>query len=92
MINAIEMGELAVPSIRVLIGVILPRLACSPVIISNQASMPEVAGDAAQLANPFSSISIGEAIESLEADDSLRRKLREAGQERVKRFQWTGMR
>lgn len=61
----------------------------TPVITSDCASMPEVAGDAAQLVDPYSQDSIVKALETLEADDQLRRDLREAGLERVKHFQWS---
>jgi len=59
-----------------------------PVITSNVSAMPEVAGDAALIVNPYS---IDEIIYSLNAffsDAELRRLFVNKGLERVKQFDW----
>lgn len=59
-----------------------------PVITSNVTSMPEVAGDAALLVNPFSFESISEAMARITTDDNLRSTLIEKGRERRKLYTW----
>ena len=59
-----------------------------PVITSNVSSMPEVAGNAALLVNPFSVIEIMEAMERMAIDESFRKKLIQLGTERVQNFSW----
>ena len=58
------------------------------VITSNITSMPEVAGDAALLVNPFSPESIAEAMESIYREKGLKEHLIAKGLERVKQFSW----
>ncbi|NWJ49886.1 MAG: glycosyltransferase family 4 protein [Bacteroidetes bacterium] len=58
------------------------------VITSNITSMPEVAGDAALLINPFSPESIAEAMESIYREKGLKEQLIAKGLERVKLFSW----
>jgi glycosyltransferase involved in cell wall biosynthesis len=60
-----------------------------PVITSNCSSMPEVAGDAAVLVNPYDEQSISQAIVSICNDDTLRRRLISSGLERNQQFNWT---
>jgi glycosyltransferase involved in cell wall biosynthesis len=60
----------------------------TPVITSNVTSMPEVAGDAAMLINPFSPNSIAEAMLSIAGDPNLRKSLIMKGQHRRKSFSW----
>ncbi len=60
-----------------------------PVITSNRSSMPEVAGDAAIIVNPYDTDEIAEATVKLSNDDALREKLIEAGRERLKNFSLT---
>ena len=57
-----------------------------PVVTSNVASMPEVAGDGAYLVNPFSVDSIREGIEKVMQDSKFRETLIQKGQENIKRF------
>lgn len=57
-----------------------------PVITSNICSMPEVAGDAACIVNPFDIDSIRAAVERLRADPAYCRQLIEAGRRNVERF------
>lgn len=58
-----------------------------PVITSNVSSMPEVAGDAALLANPISIDSITHQMQ-LTIDDEIRYDLIKKGFENIKRFNW----
>jgi glycosyltransferase involved in cell wall biosynthesis len=57
-----------------------------PVACSNVASLPEVAGGAALLFDPFSIDSISQALLSLATDAKLRADLQEQGRRRVLRF------
>lgn len=59
-----------------------------PVITSNVTSMPEVAGDAALLVDPFSVESIANAYKKMAGDEKLRASLVEKGRERRKMFSW----
>lgn len=64
-------------------------MACgTPVISSKVASMPEIAGDAALLVNPYSVEEISEAMENLMDDEDLRLSLRKKGLERAKKYTW----
>ena len=68
---------------------ILEAMACGcPVITSNLSSMPEVAGQAALLIDPYSVPGIAEAMTNLSLDEELRRRLIEAGRERARGFTW----
>jgi len=60
----------------------------TPVITSNVTSMPEVAGDAAILVNPFSVRSIAEGMEKIASDPSLSIQLNEKARERRNAFSW----
>ncbi|MFD2515656.1 glycosyltransferase family 4 protein [Pontibacter locisalis] len=57
-----------------------------PVITSNVASMPEVAGDGAILVDPHSPKNIKDAILKLVGDDDFRNSLVQAGYRNVQRF------
>jgi glycosyltransferase involved in cell wall biosynthesis len=59
-----------------------------PVITSNVTSMPEIAGDAALLVDPFSVESIANAMISVEKDPRLRRQLIDKGNIRKEMFSW----
>jgi glycosyltransferase involved in cell wall biosynthesis len=59
-----------------------------PVLTSNVTSMPEVAGDAALLVDPFSTTSITEGMLQLYTDAALRSQLVEKGLQRSKLFSW----
>jgi len=59
-----------------------------PIACSRAASLPEVAGDAAQYFDPFSVQEMTESIRRCAQDDSLRARLRERGQENARRFSW----
>jgi glycosyltransferase involved in cell wall biosynthesis len=59
-----------------------------PVACSNRSSLPEVAGDAAMLFDPESTLQITAAIERLIGDPEEAARVRSAGLERVRRFSW----
>jgi glycosyltransferase involved in cell wall biosynthesis len=59
-----------------------------PVITSNVTSMPEVAGDAALLVDPFSPSAIAEAMRKISMDSSLRNELIRRGSIRCNEFTW----
>lgn len=58
------------------------------VITSNKTSMPEVAGDAAILVDPFSIASISKAMIKISSDEVLRKKLIEKGNLQKQKFGW----
>ena len=59
-----------------------------PVIASNTSALPEVAGGAAVLVNPYSTPEISSALLQLASDEDLRERLAAAGLERAKSFTW----
>ena len=59
-----------------------------PVVTSNSGSLSEIAGDAAVLADPLSSISIASAVDQILTNDSLRSTLIIKGKQLVKLFTW----
>jgi len=59
-----------------------------PVITSNVTSMPEVAGDAALIVDPFSSESIADAMVKIATDENLRKSLVSKARERKDIFTW----
>jgi glycosyltransferase involved in cell wall biosynthesis len=68
---------------------ILEAMACgTPVITSNAASMPEVAGDAAMLVDPMDVQAIATALTAVIQDDRLRQQLRDRGLARAAEFSW----
>jgi len=60
----------------------------TPVITSNITSMPEVAGDAALLVDPFSPEDIASALSKMATDKKLRERLIEKGDKRKLEFHW----
>jgi len=58
------------------------------VITSNRTSMPEVAGDAALIVDPFSIESISGAMEKLYVDTDLRNQLVEKGNIQKQKYSW----
>ncbi|MEO1427510.1 MAG: glycosyltransferase family 1 protein [Cyanobacteria bacterium J06633_8] len=60
----------------------------TPVVTSNNSSLPEVAGDAALLINPDEPMQLAEAILKLISDSQLRQEFVEKGKERAKMFSW----
>jgi glycosyltransferase involved in cell wall biosynthesis len=59
-----------------------------PVITSTVTSMPEVAADAALLADPFSIHSMADAMLSIAGDENLRQQLISKGLQRANDFSW----
>jgi len=59
-----------------------------PVITSNITSLPEVAGNAALLVDPYSTEDIKNAMLRIVKDDDLRKKLISNGNEQVKKYSW----
>lgn len=60
----------------------------TPVLLGNASSLPEVGGEAALYADPYSESDIAGKLSLLWADDALREDLRKKGLERVKLFSW----
>lgn len=60
----------------------------TPVITSNITSLPEVAGDAALLADPYSPEQIAQAMMQLVNDENLRHQLIQKGKIRALNFSW----
>ncbi|MDM3862904.1 MAG: glycosyltransferase family 1 protein [Aphanizomenon gracile PMC644.10] len=68
---------------------VLEAMACgTPVITSNISSLPEVAGDAAILINPYDAREITAAMQAIINDSELRKQLSEKGLKRVNQFSW----
>ena len=59
-----------------------------PVITSNVTSMPEVAGDAALLVDPFDADDIAGAMASVADNEQIRKELIQKGFEQKKQFSW----
>lgn len=67
----------------------LEAMACGvPVLASGEASLPEVTGDCAVIADVFSAESIAEGLYKLCTDEELRRELSRKGHERAQEFTW----
>jgi glycosyltransferase involved in cell wall biosynthesis len=60
----------------------------TPVVTSNISSLPEVAGNAAVLVDPYSPVAIADGIELVLCDEALRRDLRAKGLARARQFSW----
>jgi glycosyltransferase involved in cell wall biosynthesis len=60
----------------------------TPVVTSNVSSLPEVAGDAAVLVDPYDPHAIADGIHRVLTDEDLRRSLRQKGLARAKQFSW----
>jgi glycosyltransferase involved in cell wall biosynthesis len=58
------------------------------VLTSDKTSLPEVAGDAALIVDPFSIPSIADAMEEIVSNETLRNDLIHKGSERAKLFNW----
>lgn len=78
------------PSLRESFGLpIIEAMACgTPVITSNTSAMPEVAGNAALLANPYDVEDMAEKIHSLATNEHLLQSLIEKGYKRSEDFSW----
>jgi len=68
---------------------ILEAMSCgTPVITSNVASLPEVAGDAALLIDPYDSEKIAQAMNKIITDEDLCNELTRKGFKQIKKFSW----
>lgn len=68
----------------------LEAMACgTPVVTSNVSSLPEIAGGAALLVDPYDAASIADAIFRAVTDEPLRQDLARRGLERARQFSWT---
>lgn len=59
-----------------------------PIIAGNKTALPEIAGDAALLVDPFNIDEISEALMTLDQNAEMREELIEKGLERSKDFSW----
>lgn len=78
------------PSLRESFGLpILEAMACGvPVITSNTSSMPEVAGNAAALVDPFDFKDLADALARVLLNKEVRDRYIEKGLQRAKEFTW----
>lgn len=68
---------------------VLEAMGCgTPVVISNRASLPEIAGEAALIVAELTAERLAEALERALGDTALRAELTRRGLERVKAFAW----
>ncbi|MEO0093415.1 MAG: glycosyltransferase [candidate division WOR-3 bacterium] len=68
---------------------VLEAMACGvPVICSNLSSLPEIAGDAAILVNPYNTSEIADAIVKVLNDNTLQAEMIRKGFAQVKKFNW----
>lgn len=69
---------------------VLEAMACGcPVITSRTSALPEVAGEAAVLVDPWSIAEIASAMRRLASDPGLQQDCRQRGFERARIFSWT---
>ena len=67
----------------------LEAMACgTPVVTSNVSSLPEIAGDAALLVDPYDPLSIADGITRAVTDESVRQELSRRGLARARQFSW----
>lgn len=59
-----------------------------PVITSNVTSMPEIAGDAALIVDPFNVAEIAQAMQTISSNEELRQALITKGIQRAAQFSW----
>ncbi|HBB35217.1 MAG TPA: mannosyltransferase [Cyanobacteria bacterium UBA8803] len=68
---------------------VLEAMACgTPVITSNLSALPEVAGDAAILVDPYNTSEITAAMQTVATDSQLRSHLSTLGLNRARQFSW----
>jgi glycosyltransferase involved in cell wall biosynthesis len=60
----------------------------APVACSDRSSLPEIAGGAALMFDPFDPGAIADAVTRVLADEALRERLVAAGRERARAFSW----
>lgn len=59
-----------------------------PIVTSNRSALPEVAGDAAILVDPESTVALGQALRDLTGNEDLREELSRRGEARARFFTW----
>lgn len=68
---------------------ILEAMQCAcPVITSNCSSMPEVAGEAAQLIDPKNIDELSQKMEKMLMNEQMRKTMKEKGLEQARKFSW----
>jgi len=68
---------------------VLEAMACGcPVVTSNVSALPEVAGDAAIVVDPYNVEEIESALKRILSDDKLREVMKKKGEARAKLFSW----
>lgn len=68
---------------------VLEAMACgTPVITASASSLPEVAGDAAFMVDPYDALGLADAMYRTLSDSGLREDLRQRGLRRVSAFTW----
>ncbi len=68
---------------------LLESMACGvPVLTSNRGALPEIAGEAALIVNPEDIEDLANGVSALVTDETLRRRLVQAGRRRVADFTW----
>ncbi len=68
---------------------VLEAMGCgTPVITSNLSSLPEVAGEAALLVNPYNSDEIASAMQEVAEDETLRSHLKTLSLQQAQQFSW----
>lgn len=60
----------------------------TPVILSNKSALPEIAGDAALLVDPYNTNEFADAIKHIIKESKLRSSLVKKGKERASQFTW----
>jgi glycosyltransferase involved in cell wall biosynthesis len=67
-------------------------MACgTPVVASNQSSLPEVVGEAGLLVDPYNVDAMATAMSQALQNTDLHQRLSQAGHQQVKKFTWDGM-
>lgn len=81
------------PSLRESFGIpMLEAMSCGvPVITSDTSSMPEIAGDAAMIIDPFKPEQITDALIQITNNQSLKKQLIERGLQQSAKFSWKAM-
>ena len=68
---------------------VLEAMACGcPILIGNQGALPEIAGDAGFVVNPYDIHAIKEGIREILHHQDLRQDLRERGLKQAKQYSW----
>jgi glycosyltransferase involved in cell wall biosynthesis len=69
---------------------VLEAMQCgTPVIAGDRTSIPEIAGGAALMFDPFDTVALSQALARIVDDAELRASLRQRGLQRAQKFSWT---